>query len=263
MAAFTAKDVQELRRATGAGMMDAKKALVDSDGDHDAAAQLLREKGLAKAASRQDRDSNDGAVAIAVSDSAAALVELSCETDFSAKADDFVGLANELAELVLADGPDAVATKADAIDDLKISKKENIELGTVVRVVAADGQTIDSYLHTQDGRGVNGVVVVASGVDAETLHAIALHIAFAKPTVLHRDQVDPDAVARERAALLDITKAEGKPEKAWEKIVEGRLGAWFKETVLLEQGLHGDKASVQDTIGDGEIISFTQAYIGS
>lgn len=262
MASFSAKEVQELRQATGAGMMDAKQALTESDGNFEAAAKALREKGLAKAATRGDRERNDGAIAIATNDTAAALVELRSETDFSAKAPDFVEIVNELAELVLADGPDAVAGKANVIDDLRISKKENIELGRVERVEAGDGQLIDTYLHVQDGRGVNGVVVLAEGVDQDTLHQVALHIAFAKPTVLHRDDVDAAAVAKEREVLLDITKAEGKPEQAWDKIVEGRLTGWFRETVLLEQGLHGDKTSVADTIGSGTVVSFAQAYKG-
>lgn len=262
MASFTARDVQQLRQATGAGMMDAKNALVETDGDFEAAAKALREKGLAKAAKREGRDSADGAVAVASNGSAASVVELRCETDFSAKSDDFVALVTELAELVLAKGAGAVTERLDAIDDLKISKKENIELGTVERVEAAGGQLIDTYLHVQDGRGVNGVVVLAEGVDADTLHQVALHIAFAKPTALHRDEIAPDAVAKERRDLIDITRAEGKPEAALEKIVEGRLAGWFKETVLLEQGLHGDKTSVNDTIGNGTIVRFVQAYKG-
>ncbi len=263
MADFSAKDVQDLRKATGAGMLDAKRALEEAGGDPEAAAQLLREKGLAKAAARSDRENNDGAVALASDDGAAALVELRCETDFSAKADDFVSLVDELAELVLADGEDAVATRSDAVDQLKLSKKENIEVGRVVRVEAADGQVIDTYLHQRDGRGVNGVIVVGDGVEPDVLHQVALHIAFAKPVALARDEVDPDEVERERKSLLEVTKAEGKPEAAWPKIVEGRLTAWYKERVLLEQGLHGDKTSVSDTIGDGRIVSFAQAYIGS
>ncbi len=263
MATFTAKDVQGLRQATGAGMMDAKKALVDADGDFDAAAKALREKGLAKAAKREDRENNDGAIAVASNDTAAALVQLRCETDFSAKSTDFVALVGELAELVLAGGVNAVAEKADAVDDLKISKKENVELGAVEFVEAGAGQSIDTYLHVQDGRGVNGVVVLGEGVDPDTLHQVALHIAFAKPTVLHRDEIDPEVVAKERADLLDLTKAEGKPEAAWDKIVEGRLTGWFRETVLLEQGLHGDKTSVSDTIGKGSILRFVQAYNGA
>ncbi len=151
MASFTAKDVQGLRQATGAGMMDAKKALVEADGDFDAAAKALREKGLAKAAKREDRENNDGAIAVASNDTSAALVQLRCETDFSAKSTDFVALVGELAELVLAGGVDAVAAKADAIDDLKISKKENIELGAVEYVEAGAG-SVDRHLSARPGR---------------------------------------------------------------------------------------------------------------
>ena len=106
------------------------------------------------------------------------------------------------------------------------------------------------------------MIVEGRGVDQETLHQVALHVAFAKPSVLNRDDVDPDRVATERAALLEITKAEGKPEQAWEKIVEGRLTGWFREMVLLEQGLHGDKVKVADSLNGGTIIGFTQAYLG-
>ena len=132
----------------------------------------------------------------------------------------------------------------------------------MTRVEAADGELIDTYLHKQDGRGVNGVVVVGNGVGAERLHEVALHIAFAKPLGLSRDDVDPDAAEKEREALLEITKAEGKPEQAWDKIVEGRLSAWFADQVLLEQGLNGDKTSVQDSLEGGSIVSFAQAYVG-
>ena len=118
------------------------------------------------------------------------------------------------------------------------------------------------YLHKQDGRGVNGVIVEGKGVDQETLHQVALHIAFAKPAALTREEVSEEAIEKERAALLEITKAEGKPEQAWEKIVEGRLTGWFRESVLLDQGLHGDKTSVRDSLGGGEIVRFVQAYLG-
>ena len=109
---------------------------------------------------------------------------------------------------------------------------------------------------------MNGVLVQGANVDQETLHQVALHIAFAKPTALSRDEVPEELVEQERNSLLEITKAEGKPEQAWEKIVEGRLTAWYKESVLLEQGLHGDKATVQETIGEGQLIRFEQAFIG-
>ena len=126
MAEFTAKDVQALRQATGAGMMDAKKALQEADGDFDAAAKKLREKGLAKAATRTDRENVEGVVAVAQTDSAAAIVQLKSETDFSAKSDDFVTLAQDIANAVAADGPGGVEQFTSRIDDLKVSLKENI-----------------------------------------------------------------------------------------------------------------------------------------
>lgn len=263
MAEVTAKDVKALRDATGAGMMDAKRALTDCDGDFEAASQMLREKGLAKAATRSDRDSVEGAVGLVADGDRAALVHLKCETDFSAKSDGFLSLVSQLAEAVLVGGEVAVEAQSNAIDDLRITIKENIEVGVVALIEAAPGNALDTYLHVQDGRGVNGVVVEGSGVDQDTLHQVALHIAFAKPTSLTRDEVPSDLVEKERAALLEITRAEGKPEQAWEKIVEGRLTGWFRETVLLEQGLHGDKTSVAETLNGGSIERFVQAYLGS
>ncbi|MEL7158849.1 MAG: translation elongation factor Ts [Actinomycetota bacterium] len=259
MAAFGAKDVQELRKATGAGMMDAKRALTDADGDFEAATQLLREKGLAKAAGRSDRANAEGVVAIAQSEAGAALVHLKSETDFAAKSDDFRKLAQQLADSVLSDGPEAANSKDAEIEDLKLTVKENIEVGTVARYEARDGEIIDAYLH---GDGRAGVLIQAAGLDAEQLHEIALHIAFAKPSYLHREDVPAEDVAREEAALLEITKAEGKPEQAWPKIVEGRLNAWFGERVLLEQGVFGEKETVEARVGDGNISRFTLAMVG-
>ncbi len=263
MAQITAKDVQKLRQASGAGMMDAKKALTEADGDFEAALQALREKGLAKAESRTDRDNTDGAVAIAVDGKRAALVELKAETDFSAKAADFVSLTRELADLVLAGGESAVEQRAEAIDDLKLTKKENIALGKVALVEAGEGALIDAYLHTdQEGRGINGVIVVGEGIDAATLHEVALHIAFAKPSALTREAVPAEDIERERESALGVTKAEGKPEAAWDKIVEGRVSKWLAERVLLEQGMFGEKETVAQRIGSGSITRFVQAYIG-
>lgn len=260
---ITAKDVKALRDATGAGMMDAKKALTDCDGDMEAATQLLREKGLAKAAARSDRDNDEGTIALAVDGNVAAIVQIKTETDFSAKNDAVTGLATMLAAAVLADGAGAVDAHTAALEDLKVTIKENIELGTVERIEAADGNLLDTYLHSQDGRGVNAVVVEGSGVSQDDLHQVALHVAFAKPSYLSAEQVPEDEAARERESLLEITKAEGKPEQAWDKIVDGRMRGWFGERVLLEQGLHGDKTAVKDSLGGGSIARFVQVVIGS
>lgn len=264
MSNFTAKDVQTLRQATGAGMMDAKKALTETDGDFEAAAQWLREKGLAKVAKLSDRDNAQGTVAVAVEGNVGAIVELKCETDFAAKADDFVSLVSELADLVLKSGEAAVSERADALDQLKVTKKENIELGRVIRFEAGAGNVLDSYLHVQDGRGVNAVLVELAGGSSELAHDIAVHIAFSKPPYMTRDEVPEADIEKERQALLDITKAEGKPEQAWPKIVEGRLTGWFKERVLLDQPyVRDDKQTITQLLGDAKVIRFAQAYIGA
>lgn len=262
MVQVSAREVKALRDTTGAGMMDAKRALIEAAGDPEEAAEILKQKGLAKAAARADRDAAEGAIAIAVGDGTASLVHLRAETDFSAKAADFLSCTQEIADAVR-DGGAAVAERfADRIDELRLAKKENISLGTVLQVRAGESNALDTYLHRQDGRGVNGVIVEAAGVDAEVLHQVALHIAFAKPRYLDRDEVPPADVERERASLLEITKAEGRPEAAWDKIVDGRLTGWFRESVLLEQGLHGDKIPVAKSIGNGRIVRFEQAHLG-
>jgi elongation factor Ts len=265
MADFTAKDVQALRQSTGAGMMDAKKALTENAGDPDAAAKWLREKGLAKAAGRTDRDNSQGTVAVAQEGNVAAIVEVKCETDFVAKSDQFTSLVQEIATLVATQGEGAAAQKADALDDLKVTLKENIELGQVVRVEAGEGNVLDSYVHRQDGRGVNGVIVeLTGGGTPEVAHDIAVHIAFAKPTAIRREDIPEAEVAEERATLEAITRAEGKPEAAMEKIVEGRLSGWFKERVLLEQGFVKDeKTTIKALLGDADIARVAQVVVGS
>jgi elongation factor Ts len=264
MPEFTAKDVQALRQATGAGMMDAKKALQENDGDAEAATTWLREKGLAKSATREDRDNSQGTVAVSSYENVAAVAELKCETDFVAKSDQFISIVQELATLVATEGEGAATARDAAIDDLKVVLKENIELGRVVRVEAAEGNVLDTYLHRQDGRGVLGVIVELAGGTAELAHEIAVHIAFTKPDFLSRDDVPADEVAKERATLEGITRAEGKPEAALEKIVEGRLTGWFKERVLLEQSyVKDDKQTVTQLLGDASIVRFVVVAIGA
>ena len=263
MSTFGAKDVQRLRQATGAGMMDAKKALEENGGDMEAAAQWLREKGMAKVAKLAERENSQGSVAVVVDGNVGAMVELKCETDFSAKSDDFVSLTQDLADAVMARGTEAVAELDERLDALRISKRENIDLGKVVRFEAAEGAVLDSYLHLQDGRGVNAVLVEITGGDRELAHQIAVHIAFAKPPYLTRDEVPADEVERERANLEGITKAEGKPDQAVPKIVEGRLNAWFKDQVLLEQPyVKDDKKTISELLGGATLVRFAQVFIG-
>jgi elongation factor Ts len=265
MADFTAKDVQALRRLTGAGMMDAKRALQEAAGDTERAKKLLREWGLGKAADRADRENAQGAIAIGTGPGAVGLVELKCETDFVAKSPNFVALTQALAASVAAGGEAAVGDHKDAVDDLKVTLKENVEVGRIVQVVVGDGEVVGTYLHRQDGRGVNGVAVVLRGGTEGLAHDIAVHIAFAKPQYLTREDVPPDAVDDERQTLLNITKAEGKPEAAWPKIVEGRLNGWYKERVLLEQPFVRDEKQTIAHVasrGQAEIVRYAQLFIG-
>jgi elongation factor Ts len=243
--------------------MDAKKALEENGGDMEAAAQWLREKGMAKVAKLAERENSQGSVAVVVDGNVGAMVELKCETDFSAKSDDFVSLTQDLADAVMARGTEAVAELDERLDALRISKRENIDLGKVVRFEAAEGAVLDSYLHLQDGRGVNAVLVEIAGGDRELAHQIAVHIAFAKPPYLTRDEVPADEVERERANLEGITKAEGKPDQAVPKIVEGRLNAWFKDQVLLEQPyVKDDKKTISELLGGATLVRFAQVFIG-
>ena len=265
MADFTAKDVQALRQASGAGMMDAKKALQEADGDTENAKKLLREWGLGKADDRADRENAQGAIAVATNDHAVGLVELKCETDFVAKSPNFVALTQALADSVAVGGESAVGDLKDAVDDLKVTLKENIEVGRAVQVTFGDAEAVGTYLHRQDGRGVNGVVVVLRGGTEALAHDIAVHIAFAKPQYLTRDDVPADAVEDERQTILGITKAEGKPEASWPKIIEGRLNGWYKERVLLEQPFVRDEKQTIAQVaaeGEAEVARYAQLFIG-
>ena len=261
--AINAKDVQALRQATGAGMMDCKKALEESAGDVEAAKKWLREKGLSATAKRADRENTQGVVALSIECPLAAVVKLKCETDFVAASEQFVAEADELAKLVRTKGVAAVGERAKQLEDLQILLKEKIELGDVVRFEAAAGNIMDSYLHLQGGRGVNVVLVEMSGATEELAHDIAVHIAFARPKYLTREEVPAEVVAAERATLEVATRNEGKPEAAIAKIVDGKLNGFFKDLCLLEQPYaKDDKKSVKQVIGNASIVQFAQVEIG-
>jgi len=261
--AFTAKDVQALRQATGAGMMDAKRALETNDGDMEVAKQWLREQGLAASAKRDDRENTQGVVALVVDGEVGALVELKCETDFVAGSEQFKAESDALTALVAAKGTDAVSERSAELEALKVTLKENIALGDVVRIEAADGNVLDSYHHIQGGRGVNAVLVEIAGGSVELAHDIAVHIAFARPKYLSRDDVPADVVEAEKATLRTITLNEGKPEAAVDKIVAGRLNGFFKDVALLDQPYaKDDKQSVSQVLGGATIVKFAQVEIG-
>lgn len=264
MADFSAKDVQDLRRAAGVGMLDAKRALQESAGDREKALQWLRIKGLARASARDERDASEGAVAAVREGNVAAIVELRCETDFVAKAPEFVAMADDLAEAVVAKGEEAPGGLQGDIDQLRNSLQENISVGRVVRIEAGPGQVMDRYVHMQAGRGKNAVIVLLDGGSQELAHDVAVHIAFARPAYLRREDVPPDEVDAERATVEEISRNEGKPEAAMAKVVEGRMNGWYKERVLLEQGyVKDEKKSIADLLGAASVARFAQVEIGS
>ncbi len=239
--AIAAADVKKLRDATGAGMMDAKKALTEADGDFEKAVEILRITGAAKAAKRgAEREASSGLVV----SSGNAIVELNSETDFVAKNDQFIELANTLAATADAARPaDAEAfaqvtlddgkTVAEAISALAAVIGEKLELG---RVASFDGQ-VATYLHRRasDLPPSVGVLVEYSGDDLDAARGAAMQIAAMRPRYLTREDVPADVVAKEREIAEATAREEGKPEQAIAKITEGRVNGFFKDVVLLEQ----------------------------
>jgi elongation factor Ts len=251
MPEISAKDVAALRKLTGAGMMDCKRALEENEGDIERAKTWLREKGIAGAEKRAGRAAQQGAVDVVVEGPVGALVELSCETDFVAKSSDFKETVAALAQQVaykgdtdLASQPydaDPSQTVEDVVKGMAGKLGENVSLGRVVRY-QSDGGLVDGYKHVQSERGTIGVLVEVSGVDPSdpkavgVAHDIALHVASAAPQWVTRDEVPAEVVESERAVLENLTRNEGKPEQAIPKIVEGRLNGFYKDNVLVEQG---------------------------
>lgn len=278
MAEVTAKDVAALRKVTGAGMMDCKKALIEADGDQEAAVDLLRKQGLG-ASKRSGRTAEQGTVDVVLEDDVAALVELTCETDFVAKGADFVATVAKLAQLVADQGDEGLAgqpfegsTVGETVGLLMATLGEKIELGRVVRYETQDG-LLDGYKHIQNERGTIGVLVEVGGVDRadpkarELAHDLALHIASAAPRYVRREDVSPDAIEKEREILTELTRNEGKPEAAIGKIVEGRLNGFYKDYVLLEQGFVRDPKVtvgklVEELAPKAEVRRFTRVKVG-
>ena len=265
MADITARDIQALRQATGAGILDCRRALQETEGDLEKAKQWLREQGLAGASKRADRERAEGAVSVIVTDGGriGAVVALECETDFVAKSAEFVGLVDTLAEVFAAGGEEAIADREAEIDQLKVTLKENIAVGRHARFESSSDSLLDSYLHVQNGRGVNGVLVELAGGSSELAHEIAVHIAFARPEYLSREEVPADLIAQERETILAIARNEGRPEAQLDKVVEGRLNGWFKDRVLLEQPYaRDDKQTIAQLLGAAEVRRFAQVVVG-
>jgi len=237
MAEFTAADVKRLRDATGAGMMDCKKALTEADGDYDKAVEFLRVKGAKDVGKRLERSTTNG---IVVSKDGA---ELDCETDFVAKNADFVKLAERLLDIALqtkpADAEALLATEVDGQTVAALVEGESARIGeklVLSRFTAFEGTTA-TYLHKRatDLPPAIGVAVQYSGGSEDAARSLAMHIAAARPRFLTREEVPAEAVETERRVAEQTAKEEGKPEQAISKIVEGRVNSFYKDFVLLEQ----------------------------
>jgi elongation factor Ts len=239
MPAFTAADVKRLRDATGAGMMDSKKALTEADGDYDKAIEFLRVKGAKDVGKRLERSTTNGVVV----SRDGALLELDCETDFVAKNADFVKLADRLLDIALekkpADAEALLATEVDGQTVAALVEGESARIGeklVLSRFATFEGE-VATYLHKRatDLPPAIGVAVQYSGGTEEAARSLAMHIAAARPRFLTREEVPAEAVETERRVAEQTAKEEGKPEQAIVKIVEGRVNSFFKDFVLLEQ----------------------------
>ena len=275
MANFSLEDVKTLRERLGTGMVDTKNALVEAEGDIEKAVEILRLKGAKGNAKRADRSTSEGLVAVVESATAVTMFELACETDFVAKNEKFVALADSISQALADSGAEtvdaALATKAGSgtvaslIEDQAATLGEKVELRRIVRL-SADHYAV--YLHrtSKDLPPQIGVVVAYSGDDAETARSIAQHISFADPQYLSRDDVPPAEVENERRIVEQISREEGKPEAALPKIVEGRVGAFFKQVALLEQDYARDnKLTVGKVVADAKlkIEGFARFKVGA
>ncbi|GLK17465.1 MULTISPECIES: translation elongation factor Ts [Herbiconiux] len=275
MATISLADVKALREQLGTGMVDTKNALVEADGDMEKAVEILRLKGAKGNAKRADRSTSEGLVAASQGDGAATMIELACETDFVAKGEKFIALADKVLAAAAAAGASTVEealaapadgkTVADVINDEAAILGEKIELRRISRL---EGENFEIYLHktSKDLPPQVGVVVAYTGSDAETARSIAQHISFADPQYLSRDDVPADAVEKERAIVTEISKNEGKPEAALPKIVEGRVTAFFKQVALLEQDYAKDnKLSVSKVLAEAgiQVTGFARFKVGA
>jgi len=247
----TASQVKELREKSGAGMMDCKKALNETNGDIDAAIDWLRTKGLAAAAKKSGRIASEGLVAVSVSGQLGAMIELNSETDFVSRNEEFQQFASTLAKLALEaddldglnamDFPDTGRNVAEELTHKIATIGENMTLRRMQKLSVDDGMVVP-YLHNAvaDGLGRIGVLVgMESGADGAVLSSlgkqIAMHIAATSPASLSVSDLDPELVAREREVLIEQAKESGKPQEIAEKMVEGRMRKYYEEVVLLEQ----------------------------
>jgi len=281
MANYTAADIKALRERTGAGMLDVKKALDEAEGNSDKALELLRIKGLKGVSKREDRETTEGLVAVDITATDAGetgtIVELNCETDFVAKNEKFIDLANTVLAAVVAAGatdvesalaaPTAEGTVADTITTLAAGIGEKVVLR---RVATVSGPKVTSYVHrtAKDLPPSIGVLVVTDVPGATIAKDVAQHVAALAPEFLTREDVPAEKVDDERRIALETARNEGgsKPEHIIEKIAENRLGKFFEDVVLLDQPLAKDPSKKVGQVAKeagGTVVSFVRFRVGS
>lgn len=272
--AVTAQMVKELREKTGAGMMDCKKALVESDGNLEAAIDFLREKGLSSAAKKADRIAAEGTTFIQVEGNKAVLLEMNAETDFVSKNESFQHLVKTVASHLLATEPSSVEealptiieeglTVENLISNAVAKIGEKITLRRFVIENKTDADAFGPYLHMGGRIGV--LTVIEGSTDEQAAKDVAMHIAALNPSYISRDEVSAEEVEHERKILTEQALNEGKPENIVSKMVEGRLGKYFEEVCVLDQSFVKNpdqkvKTFVEST--GGKLVSFTRYAVG-
>jgi elongation factor Ts len=252
---ITAGQVKELRDQTGAGMMDCKRALEEAEGDLDAARRILRERGMASAAKRAERETPEGLVGTMIDAGVGAMVAIGCETEPVSKNDEFQAFAEKVLRAVFASGTEALEGLETERQELVAKLGENIQVAGAVRMEAGPGESIVAYVHPPANK-IGAMVRVRGGSEA-LARDVAMHISFAKPRYLGRDQVAAADVEQERDVLLHTEEVLSKPENVREKIVEGRLQKWFADSVLLEQEwFRGGGSTVQQELDGMEVLDF-------
>ena len=270
--AITAALVKELRDKTGAGMMDAKKALTETAGDFEAAVDWLRTKGLAKAAKKSGRTAAEGLVAVAVKDGRGIAVEVNSETDFVAKNAEFQGMVRDIAQAALAVADVDALRTADlggvSVEETITNKIATIgENMTLRRMAVAEGPTVVSYVHNAaaDGMGKIGVLVAIEGDNVDLGRQIAMHVAATNPASLDEGDIDPALVEREKSILTEQARESGKPDAVIAKMIEGRMKKYFSEVTLLNQAfVVNPDLTVSAAAAEGgiKVVGFVRLEVG-
>jgi elongation factor Ts len=269
---ITASMVKELRESTGAGMMDAKKALTETSGDFEAAVDWLRTKGLAKAAKKSGRVAAEGLVAVSVDGPNGVAIEVNSETDFVAKNSEFQEMVRGFAGVAL--GVDSVDALADAdYQGKKISEVLTDKIATIGenlslrRISKITGDQVVSYIHNAaaDGMGAIAVLVALKGSNQEFGRQVAMHIAASNPQALNKDELDPSIIEREKSVLTEQARESGKPEQVIEKMIDGRMKKFLSEVTLLGQDFVIDPDLTVEAAAEKsgvEIVGYVRMAVG-